>query len=448
MSEGRPSSEGRYAIMATTQMVHQRMPRKTSDLLSVLESSLRPSTFALLKAIAKKASEIDMPLYLVGGSVRDLLLGTPVKDLDVVVEGNAPTLALEVSKELSGDAPSYSQFGTAMLKLEEQRFDLVTARQETYARPGALPRVTPSTIEEDLGRRDFSINATAIALSGPQHGRLLDLYGGKEDLRHGLVRVLHPKSFVDDPTRILRAVRYEQRLSFRLEEQTQNLLLEAVEAGMLDTVSRDRIRRELEAMFREPQPYLPLCRCGSLGILMSIHPPLGEGPGVKALAGHEAGNDPLAYLAALSYPLTTQEGEAFIHRLHMPSRWARVVRDTIAVGLKSGGDPTGRPYIGESGLSPGQLCSFLDQLSPTSVQVNALLSASPRVKEALGLYISHLRYVKPALSGRDLIALGVAQGPQVGQVLRELRTSRIEGRVTTREEEIRLVKEHIGMKGG
>ena len=434
----------------------------------------------LLKAIAEKAAAIDMALYLVGGSVRDMLLGMPVKDLDIVVEGNAATLAFEVSKELSGDVPAYSQFGTAMVKLEGQRFDLATARQETYLRPGALPRVTPSTIQEDLGRRDFSVNAMAIALSGfPQPGRLLDPYGGKDDLRLGLIRILHPMSFVDDATRILRAVRYEQRLSqaqglnFRLEEKTERLLLKAAEGGMLNTVSGDRIRHELELMFDEEHPHPPLSRCGELGILRAIHLPLGDGSGVGVLADHTAANAPLTCLAALSYPLMAHEGEAFIHRLRMPSRWAKVVRDTIAVRLKSlsssevkdGSDPStgsgqapstslraeapaSRSHIGEPSLPSSHLCSFLDQLSLTSVQVNALLSESPPVKEALDLYLAELRHVKPSLNGMDLISLGVAQGPLVGEVLRELKDARIEGRITTREEEIQLAKEYITTKGG
>ena len=364
------------------------MPRETTDVLSTVKASLAASTLTLLEAVVKKASEIPMPLYLVGGCVRDILLGTPVKDLDIVVEGNAALLAFEVSKELSGDVPVYSQFGTAILKVEGQRLDLATARQESYVRPGALPRVTPSTIQEDLGRRDFSINAMAIALSGRRPGRVLDPCRGREDLGHGLLRVLHARSFRDDPTRILRAVRYEQRLNFRVEEETNRLLLEAVQGGALDTVSASRIRRELELMFEEERPHRPLIRCGELGVLRAIHPPLGDGSGVKTLVGQDADDPPLAYLAALSYPMMDPEGEAFVARLRMPSRWAKVVRNTIAVRLKSGGDPESRPHIGERDLSPSQLCNFLDQVTPTSVQVRRVVVGVGKCKRCAGA-ISH-----------------------------------------------------------
>ncbi len=419
-----------------SQISRQYMGQSAKDLLSILEDSLDPSTFGLLKAVAGKASEIEMPLFLVGGPVRDMLLGMPVKDLDVVVEGNAPVLAFEVAKELSGDVTSYSQFGTATMRVEGQRFDLATARQETYLRPGALPTVNPSAIHEDLGRRDFSVNAMALALSGPQPGRIMDPYNGRGDLGLGLIRILHPKSFVDDATRVFRAVRYEQRLNFKLEEDTHRLLLEAIEDEMMGTISWDRIRRELELIFHEHQPHLALSRCGELGILQAVYPPLGDGAGASLVAGAGCGSGqaPLVYLAALSYGLGAEQGEAFIHRLNMPSRWAGVVRDTIALRQEL-------PLLGD--MSSGQLCSALDRFDPISVEAVALLSDSLPVREALERYLKVLRYIKPSLNGRDIISLGVAQGPMVGEILRKLRAARADGRVATREEEIQAVKNHI-----
>ena len=424
-------------------MVHPQMPQRPIKLLSTVENSLAPETFTLLKAIAEKASAMELSLYLVGGSVRDMLLGIPVKDLDVVVEGNAATLASEVARELNGDLLSYSRFGTATVKLEGQRFDLVTARREVYLRPGALPRVTPSTIQDDLERRDFSVNAMAVALSGPGAGRLLDPLGGKEDLKRGLIRVLHPGSFIDDATRILRAIRYEQRLRFHLEADAQRVLSEATEGGMLGTVSGDRLRRELGLMFNEEHPYLSLSRCGELGVLRAIYPPLEDGPGIKVLGDCTGEMASMMYLGALSYPLTVEEGESFINRLSMSSRWANVVRDTIGVKLRSGYT---HPYIGQLDLTPGQLCLLLDQFSPIGIRVNALLSEHQRVREALQLYLNTLRHMKPSLNGRDLISLGVAQGPLVGEILGELRQGRIDGNITSREEEIQRVTQFLETK--
>ena len=428
-------------------MVHQWMPQETPDLLTAVEHALPPNTFQQLTAVAEMASALSMSLYLVGGTVRDALLGAPVKDLDIVVEGDASLLASEVSRSGGGDISVYSQFGTATVKLKKQRFDLTTARRETYIRPGALPRVTPSTIQEDLGRRDFSINAMATALSGPATGELLDPHGGKEDLNLGLIRMLHSQSFVDDATRILRAVRYERRLNFRLEEDTQRSLLDAIEGRMLDTVSGDRIRAELALIFGEPHPEAVLSRCAELGILQAIHLRLGDGQGVKALASHAYEKDALACLAALSYPLSVQEGEAFVDRLRMPSRWAQTVRDTIALRLKWD-DPSAGPRIGGPRLPSAQLCALLDQFSLASVQINALLAESPQIKSAIDLYLNRWRHVRPSLSGKDIIALGADQGPLVGEVLRELKNARIEGKIATRQEEVDLAKEYIARKGG
>ncbi len=400
----------------------------------------------MLEAVAGRASRMSMPLYLVGGSVRDLLLGVPVKDLDLVVEGDATALAVEVSRDLGEDAPITHRFGTATIKPNGQRLDLATARRESYLLPGALPNVSPSTIGEDLGRRDFSVNAMAIALSGCRRGRLLDSHGGEEDLKRSLIRVLHPVSFLDDPTRILRGVRYEQRLGFQLEERTLELLVEAVAGGALDTVSRDRIRRELELMFHEEDPRLPLSRCGDLGILRAVNPPLNDGGSVRALAGHHPSST-LAYLAALSFPLTPPEAEAFIGRLRMPGRWSAVVRDTVAVRHLYDSGTTAN--VGQSGLAPSRLRDMLDGFSPVAVQVNALLSPSVEARAALELYLTKLRHMKPRLDGKDLIGLGIAEGPCVGEVLRELRDAVINGRVTTREDEIELAKElATAAKGG
>ena len=402
-------------------------------------------TYALLMDIAVKASQIGMPMYLVGGSVRDILLGEPAKDLDIVVEGDASVLAFEVARGLSGEAPAYSQFGTAKVKLEGQHFDLVTARQESYSKPGALPRVTPSTIREDLARRDFSINAMAIAISGPEPGRLLDLHGGRRDVKNGVIRVLHPRSFEDDATRVLRAVRYEQRFGFKLEGETQELLASAVRDGMLGTISGSRLRRELEHMLNEERPHLPISRCGELGILQVIYSPLGNGSKVNGLVGQAIESPAMSYLAALTYLLSATEGDAFIHRLRMPTRWAKVVRDTIAVRLKCSDDPEARPSIGGPALSKVQMCNFLDRFSPVSVWVNSMLASSPLVKGALEHFLTQWRYVKPSLNGKDLISLGVEQGPLVGEVLRDLRNARIEGIINTREEEIQLARTYANV---
>ena len=198
-------------------------------------------------------------LYVVGGFVRDLLLGQPTLDLDLVVEGNAITLARRLVEKVGGRVRSHGRFGTAKLILEEPResglppaLDFVTARTEFYPHPSALPQVERSSIKQDLYRRDFTINTMAISLDRARYGELLDFYGGERDLREGLIRILHSLSFVEDPTRMLRAVRFEQRLGFEIEERTEELLRSALD--LLGRVSGDRLRHELLQILREPAP--------------------------------------------------------------------------------------------------------------------------------------------------------------------------------------------------
>ena len=429
--------------MAPFPMARQRTPLRAADILPTLHRSLPASIATLLGPISERAEAAGMSLYLVGGPVRDALLNAPVKDLDLVVDGDVQSLACRLAADLGGTVLSRSQFGTAALRIHDQRLDLVTARRESYPRPGALPKVTASSIEDDLARRDFSVNSMAVPLLGPCKGELLDPHGGRQDLAEGFIRILHQGSFVDDPTRVLRAVRYEQRLGFRLEKGTSQKLSEAVDGGALGTLSGDRLRRELALMLRESNPNLALLRCGELGVLTAVHPALGDVSAVTKVAETAEESGPLIYLAALCHGISAEEGESLIQRLRMPVTWARVVRDTIAVGTLLSREVPGLLPANGVVLSPSDVYVLLDPYAPEAVWVNMLMAESPAAREALESYLTTLRYVKPILDGRDLVSMGLPQGPLVGEVLRELRSARMDGKVTTREGEVKLVERYV-----
>ena len=421
-------------------MTRQRTPSPAADIPSSLHRSLPLQAAALLAPICEEARNTG--LYLVGGPVRDLLLERPVKDLDLVVEGDAQALASTIAARLKGRVLARSQFGTATLRLGEQSLDLVTARRETYPRPGALPEVTPGSIEDDLARRDLTINAMAIPLTGPGSGDLLDPHGGRADLSAGLVRTLHDMSFVDDPTRILRAIRYEQRLDYRLDEGTEQRLIEALDGGAMDTLSGDRLRRELALMLRETAPHRALQRCADLGVLTAIHPALGNASAVVALAESGETVSPLEYLAALSFPSSAEDGMSLVHRLRMPATWKRVVADTIAVRLDVVPDISGRPDFTRSALY-----RLLEPYAPEALRVNAVTAGDPDVRRALKSYLDDMRYVKPILRGGDLISIGFPHGPLVGDALRELKSARLDGLVTTRDDENKAAAEYLASRG-
>jgi tRNA nucleotidyltransferase (CCA-adding enzyme) len=222
-------------------------------------------------AIAGKRKQ---PLYLVGGVVRELLLGqiSDVCDLDLVVEGNAVGLAGEFAEKVGGKLTAHLMFNTAKIELAHCTIDIAMARTETYAKPGALPVVTAGTLETDLFRRDFTVNAMAISLNHDNYGELIDLYGGRQDLNAKKIRVLHDRSFSDDPTRIWRAIRYEQRLSFKIEPETLSLLKRDV--PLMKTVGGYRLRHELELVLKEKEPEKCLLRADGLGVLQELHPAL------------------------------------------------------------------------------------------------------------------------------------------------------------------------------
>ncbi|MCE2404478.1 MAG: CCA tRNA nucleotidyltransferase [Dehalococcoidia bacterium] len=395
----------------------------------------------MLAPICAEARNAGLSLYLVGGPVRDLLLEKPVKDLDLVVEGDAQTLASTLAARLEGRLVARSQFGTAALRLGKQSLDLVTARRETYPRPGALPQVTPSSIEDDLARRDFTINAMALPLTGPAKGGLLDPHGGRADLSAGVIRVLHHASFIDDPTRVLRALRYEQRLGYRLDEATERRLMEALDTGAMDTLSGDRLRKELSAVLREAEPHRALRRCAELAVLTAIHPAMGNDSAVAALAGSGEAFSPLEYLAALSFPSSKEQGMSLVHRLRMPATWKKVVEDTAAVRLDVAPNIAGGPDYTRSALY-----LVLEPYAPEALRVNAIMAEDPAVGRALKSYLDDMRYVKPLLKGGDLVSIGFPQGPLVGDALRELQSARLDGLVTTRDDEIKTAEGYLASR--
>lgn len=387
-----------------------------------------------MRTAGQIALEEGVSLYLVGGAVRDLLLGRPTEDLDLVVEGDAETLASIIAKRLSGQVVSRSQFSTAKIKVDGVSLDLITARSEHYSRPGALPQIAHGNMEDDLARRDFSINAMAFPLHTGNKGQILDPFGGQADLSSGLIRVLHDKSFIDDATRIMRAVRYEQRLGFRLEDDTQTLLRR--DLPMLDTISGDRLRRELHLLLKEDRCVETLVRADQLGVMAAIFSSLeGSGEVVQSAMGRigQKTLDEYVYLGLLTYHLDSSDGEKIIGRLRMPPRWAAVVRDTIALKDKL-------PRLSDAMLSPTQLYETLAPSANAAVQACALAAPSGEARRNLTLFLEKLRYVKPALGGKDLIELGVPQGPAIGEMLTRLRSARLEGVVTSRAEEVALLK--------
>ncbi len=407
------------------------------NLSSEMEKQLPAELVSFMQTAGEVATSQGQSLYLVGGVVRDLLLRRANLDLDLVVEGDAINLAQQLAESTQGKMITHPRFNTAKLRWNKWSVDLATARSEAYDRPGALPRVKPGSLASDLFRRDFTINTMAIELIPGRYGHLIDPHRGRDDLKQGLIRVLHERSFIDDSTRIWRGLRYEQRLDFRLEPVTLKLLKHDI--PMLNTISGDRIRHELELILKEEFPEKILRRAEELGVLAKLHPALkgngwlaGKFEQVRQLSSPNL--PPIGlYLGLLSYHLFKEENEQLISRLRLPKSVAQTMRDTNNLKNKL-------LSLAEPELAPSSIYHLLHGYSLTAVTAISIATYSPVARQRIHLFLDKLRYVKPALTGNDLQKIGIAPGPQMKEILQRLHEARLDGKVTTKKEEERLVE--------
>jgi tRNA nucleotidyltransferase (CCA-adding enzyme) len=378
--------------------------------------------------------------YLVGGAVRDLLRGEAPVDVDIAIEGDARSAARAVADRLGSDAREYERFGTADVLIPDQSFHLATTRAEIYDEPGELPRVTQTSLDEDLRRRDFTVNAMAVGLTGDDLGHLYDPHGGLADLEARLIRVLHDRSFLDDPTRLLRALRYATRLDFAFEPETERLAREAVAADALSTVSGARIRDELMDLLRETDAPSGIERMRDLEIHSALHPELDPDPELVASAalgataiGADRGVSALAALVE-SAP---EQLDLWLADLHLPAE----ERDAASRAARVA--PRIATALSDREHAPSELRELLAR-EPLEALALALALRAP--SEPVLRWVTDLRGVSLEISGADLLAGGVPEGPAVGRALEETLRRKLDGIVSGREQELetalQLAQEH------
>lgn len=407
------------------------------NLASSLSKMLPTDMLAFLRVIAGEAAARHWKIYMVGGIVRDILFDRQGFDLDLSVEGDAIELARAIAA-LPEDITIHHRFNTARVKWGAHHIDLARSREETYARPGALPTVRPGTIERDLFRRDFTINAMAVSLNLDDWGRLIDLHGGLEDLDHRLIRVLHSNSFIDDATRIWRAVRYEQRLDFCIEPETMKLIHRDRE--MLRTITPDRLRYELDCILVEKAPEKVFLRADELGLLSTWHPSLKGNQWlsevcIKARTLFEKPS-PEVYLSLLAWRLTSAEKEELITALRFSKAQIRALRDSEAISRNA-------ESLASRDAKPSELFVILHGLSNDALLASKCAIDSPIAIRNIDRYLDEWKRVTPSLTGEDLKRLGLGQGPDIKFLLDKLRDLRLDGIISSREQEEALVKEWL-----
>jgi tRNA nucleotidyltransferase (CCA-adding enzyme) len=394
------------------------------------------------EAVATLSEPYD-GVYLVGGTVRDILLGEHNFDVDIAVEGDAIELANALADALDGRVRPHEKFGTAVVLYGDAgRIDVVTTRTEFYDAPAALPTVEHATIREDLFRRDFTINAMAVSLKGDDLGRLVDPFAGRRDLETDVLRVLHNLSFIDDPTRIFRAIRYENRYGFRMDEHTARLARSCIEMGLVGDLSSARLRDELIALLEEGDVRHSILRLAELGADRAIHPHLAADEEavelferLGALAAEHGVEVPAWRLGliALARRLPPNELYDWLDRLKMRRRDAERIAAAVTVG------PRLVERLTERDADPAEVVALAEPYAPDAPLFALALAELPALED----YFERLRDVRLEITGKDVAELGLAESPRVGEVLGEVRRRKLNGELDGRESELQAARELI-----
>jgi len=448
-------------IVTRTDLLKTLSPKPLSKIEVNLEEklilALPKNRLGLIRSIAQEAVAQKTALYLVGGFVRDLILDRPSTDFDIVVEGDAIQIAKRVASKHGGRVIVHTRFGTAKWYLLGSDFigedipaflDFITARLEFYAHPTALPTVERSSIKFDLHRRDFTINTLAIRLDGNHFGELHDYWGGRNDIKNGQIRVLHSLSFIDDPTRMLRAVRFEQRFGFKIEDRTLNLMLEARE--LLGTLSGDRIRHEINLIFDEPDCSKIFSRLAGLGLLKAIHPLLPWDSLIKNDLKEKIDQTPQSVWGKhtkvkLGSDRRTRGFLLWLSNLPAPDITPVCSRLRLSDSIKKNLLSIQMilsliPSL--VGAPPSKICELLDEFSIASIFF-AFLKVEFQESELLKTYVLVWKNIVAVINGDDLIKRGLVPNRDYHRILHRLRSAWLDGEVTSPEEEAKLLEDII-----
>ncbi|NLL18758.1 MAG: CBS domain-containing protein, partial [Clostridia bacterium] len=419
------------------------------DIKELLLQRMEPDLLSLLQSIGRIGERRDERTFLVGGIVRDLIIGCPNIDIDIVVEGDGPELARELAEEVGAKVRVHDIFQTATVVIPNgYQLDIVSARTEFYAYPAALPTVESARIREDLYRRDFTVNAMAISLNLDSFGTLVDYFCGYSDVKEGLIRVLHNLSFVEDPTRIIRAIRFSCKYGWQIEEETYGFMVRALKEGRLKAVSLPRLWQELKQILTEDNPVPALSKLAELGADKQIMKGIEwNRPVLDALTlGRQAilqlkSAYPITpwriYLAILLSPYSLDQLRELLNTLVFNKKNKQAIEDVFSLVKNL---PFERVMDDNFIMTLHHHCR---QIAADTITAWAALSGSAAVVQKICTYLTNREKLKPRLSGSDLLALGAKRGPGIGAILKRLEMAWLTGEITGPGEELSLAKELI-----
>lgn len=454
---------------------HMPEPRTTGgkerNLGKLIQDRLPLASRNMLHLAGRLGRELGLPVYAVGGFVRDLLLQRPNQDIDLVVEGNGIALARALAKELNGRVREHQKFLTSVVIYTdaagaEARIDVATARLEYYEYPAALPTVELSSIKMDLFRRDFAINALAVRLDCEPFGQLVDFFGGQRDIKERVIRVLHTLSFVEDPTRCLRAVRFEQRYNFHIGAGTEKLIKNALKLKLMDKLSGFRLFHEFQHICDEEDPSACILRLDQLGVLEAVSPLLSLNPTRKNLLlrlqetltwyrllyFEEAAQPWLAFFLALNHNMSYADTANHYQRMGLPEpRRADILRQREHMRVVRGKlEPWQKDHeAGKESISA--LCALLRPLSLECLLYLMADTSDAPLQKSLSRYITQWRKEKTDVSGEDLRIMGLEPGPAFGRILDAVLAAKLDGTAATPEQQMDLARSlvcSIGAKSG
>lgn len=428
--------------------------RGRKNVKRLMKERLDKKLTALFESIAKMADEDHCSVYVVGGFVRDLLLGIRNLDVDIVVEGDGIGFAKKLAAELKGNVKSHARFGTSVVILEDGlRIDVAAARMEFYKRPAATPTVERGSIKSDLSRRDFTVNSMAVRLTGKDAFALMDYFNGEKDLKDKKIRALHSLSFIEDPCRIFRAIRFERRCGFQIRGQTEAFMKTAVKKRLVDKLSGSRFLNELVLILKEDRPVPCIRRMMEFSLLRFISPKTLAGePGLKVLervgeVTSWATTVPFVkfpeawfiYFLGLFYDLDNKAFHRALERLKAPMR----LRNRLENDVETCREAVKR-LEGKKQLAPFEIYDIFSQLSSEAIIFMLALLADDRTNHYAVLYLTQYRALgKLFLTGDDLIRMGMKPGPIFQTVFKTLRDARVDGRVKTKQDEMALVNKRF-----
>ena len=404
----------------------------------------------ILNIIGETGDRLNYPVFMVGGVVRDLFLGIENYDIDIVVEGDGIKFARELSRDLKGRIKSHEKFGTAVVILADGfKIDIATARREFYEYPAALPKVELSSIRKDLYRRDFTINAMAIQLNQKYFGKLIDFFGGQKDLQLGIIRVLYNLSFVEDPARIIRAIRFEQRYNFKMDKSTEDFLKKAIDDKLLSRLRKKRVAEELILILQEKNPLKSLKRMEELGALKYILPEVelnedtvGRLNRVKDNHDFWIRNMPdekiqlwMIYLCSLIKNIEKNQVEKIFKKLIFKQKSLNNI-NYIYTNL----DQIIKYILPKNKISPSNIYIKLKGLSNEILFLAMTESRDDIAKNRIVKYFKKYKNESVYISGKELKKLHIKPGPIYSQILGKLLYAQLDGEVKNKEDEVKFVK--------